>query len=124
MEEFSGRPSNACVLRVLPIVEYSNLVLERKAKTFTSEAELLSTFEGTKLRDMAFSAWVCGSRSNERDRKSELVLRSTYQIFERDRNGAGTFGHQPFGRQKILPISATEMSPKCRVNYVNILLVP
>ena len=29
---------------------------------------------------------VGGSRSKERDRKSELVLRSTYQIFEWDRN--------------------------------------
>ena len=29
---------------------------------------------------------VGGKRSKERDRKSELVLRSTYQIFEWDRN--------------------------------------
>ena len=31
---------------------------------------------------------VDGSRSKERDRKSELVLRSTYQIFEWDRNNS------------------------------------
>ena len=31
---------------------------------------------------------VGGSRSKERDRKSELVLRSTYQIFEWDRNNS------------------------------------
>ena len=30
--------------------------------------------------------WVGGSRSKERDRKSELVLWWTYQIFEWDRN--------------------------------------
>ena len=32
--------------------------------------------------------WVGGSRSKERDRKSELVFRSTYQIFEWDRNNS------------------------------------
>ena len=32
--------------------------------------------------------WVGGIRSKERDRKSELVLRSTYQIFEWDRNNS------------------------------------
>ena len=32
--------------------------------------------------------WVGGSRSKERDRKSELVLRSTYRIFEWDRNNS------------------------------------
>ena len=32
--------------------------------------------------------WPGGSRSKERDRKSELVLRSTYQIFEWDRNNS------------------------------------
>ena len=31
---------------------------------------------------------VGGNRSKERDRKSELVLRSTYQIFESDRNNS------------------------------------
>ena len=31
---------------------------------------------------------VGGNRSKERDRKSELVLRSTYQIFEWDRNNS------------------------------------
>ena len=31
---------------------------------------------------------VGGSRSKEQDRKSELVLRSTYQIFEWDRNNS------------------------------------
>ena len=31
---------------------------------------------------------LCGNRSKERDRKSELVLRSTYQIFEWDRNNS------------------------------------
>ena len=31
---------------------------------------------------------VSGTRSKKRDRKSELVLRSTYQIFERDRNNS------------------------------------
>ena len=31
---------------------------------------------------------VSGNRSKERDRKSELVLRSTYQIFEWDRNNS------------------------------------
>ena len=34
--------------------------------------------------------------------------------------GAGTFRHQPFGRQKFLPISATIMSLKCPVQYVHI----
>ena len=37
--------------------------------------------------------------------------------------GAGTFRHQPFGRQKFLPISATIMSPKCPVKHVHIPLV-
>ena len=32
--------------------------------------------------------WVGRYRSKERDRKSELVLRSTYQIFEWDRNNS------------------------------------
>ena len=32
--------------------------------------------------------WVGGSRSKERDRNSELVLRSTYHIFEWDRLGS------------------------------------
>ena len=32
---------------------------------------------------------------------------------------AGTFRHQPFGRQKILPISATIMSHKCPIKYVH-----
>ena len=32
--------------------------------------------------------WVGGNRSKERDRKSELVLWSTYQIFEWDRNNS------------------------------------
>ena len=36
---------------------------------------------------------VGGSRSKERDRKSELVLRSTYQIFEWDRNNSGRNFH-------------------------------
>ena len=31
-------------------------------------------------------SWVGGNRSKERDRKSELVLGSTYQIFGRNRN--------------------------------------
>ena len=31
---------------------------------------------------------VGGNRSKKRDRKSELVLRSTYQIFEWDRNNS------------------------------------
>ena len=33
--------------------------------------------------------WVSGIRSKEWDRKSELVLGSTYQIFEWDRNNSG-----------------------------------
>ena len=33
-------------------------------------------------------SWVGGNRSKERDRKSELVLRSKYQIFEWDRNNS------------------------------------
>ena len=56
IEEFLGRPNYPCVLRGEPILEYSNPVVERVAKTFTSEAELLATFKGTKLRDMTFSA--------------------------------------------------------------------
>ena len=32
--------------------------------------------------------WVGGSRSKERNRKSELVLRSTYQTFDWDRNNS------------------------------------
>ena len=32
--------------------------------------------------------WVGGKRSKEQDRKSELVLRSTYQFFEWDRNNS------------------------------------
>ena len=55
IEEFLGRPNYPCVLRGVPILEYSNPVVERVAKTFTSEAELLATFTGTKLQDMAFS---------------------------------------------------------------------
>ena len=34
------------------------------------------------------TVWVGGNRSKERDRKSELVLGSTYQIFELDRNNS------------------------------------
>ena len=34
------------------------------------------------------SIGVGGNRSKERDGKSELVLRSTYQIFEWDRNNS------------------------------------
>ena len=56
IEEFLGRPSYPCVLRGVPILEYSNLVVERVAKTFTSETELLATFKETKLEEMAFSA--------------------------------------------------------------------
>ena len=37
---------------------------------------------------MIHMARVGGSRSKEQDRKSELVLRSTYQIFEQDRNNS------------------------------------
>ena len=37
---------------------------------------------------MAVSRRVGGNRSKERDRKSELVLVSTYQIFEWDRNNS------------------------------------
>ena len=39
-------------------------------------------------RSASLLHWVGGSRSKERDRKSELVLRSTYQIFEWDRNNS------------------------------------
>ena len=39
-------------------------------------------------------------------------------------DGAGTFRHQPFGRQKFLPISATIMSPKCPIKNVHKPLVP
>ena len=35
--------------------------------------------------------WVGGNRSKEQDRKSELVLRSTYQIIEWDRNNSERF---------------------------------
>ena len=38
--------------------------------------------------------------------------------------GAGIFRHQPFGRQKFLPVSAAIMSPKCAVKYVHLPLVP
>ena len=38
------------------------------------------------LLNVPRKVWVGGNRSKERDRKSELVLRSTYQIFEWDRN--------------------------------------
>ena len=37
---------------------------------------------------------VGGNRSKERDRKSELVLRSTYQIFEWDRNNSDRNNHK------------------------------
>ena len=43
---------------------------------------------GIKPSDHLPISWVGGSRSKERDRKSELVLRSTYQIFEGDRNNS------------------------------------
>ena len=56
IEEFLGRPNYPCVLRGVPILQYSNPVVERVAKTFTSEAELLATFKRIRLRDMAFSA--------------------------------------------------------------------
>ena len=56
IEEFLGRPSYPCVLRGVPNLEYSNPGVGRVAKTFTSEAELLAIFKGTKLRDMAFPA--------------------------------------------------------------------
>ena len=35
-----------------------------------------------------YMEWVGGNRSKERDPKSELLLRSTYQIFEWDRNNS------------------------------------
>ena len=38
--------------------------------------------------NMLSSKGVGGNRSKERDWKSELVLRSTYQIFEWDRNNS------------------------------------
>ena len=41
-----------------------------------------------RSRPVEFSFRVGGNRSKERDRKSELVLRSTYQIFEWDRNNS------------------------------------
>ena len=56
IEEVLARANYPCVLRGVPILEYSNPVVERVVKTFTSEAELLATFKGSKLRDMAFSA--------------------------------------------------------------------
>ena len=37
---------------------------------------------------MCIIMWVGGNRSKERDRKSELVLRLTNQIFEWDRNNS------------------------------------
>ena len=43
---------------------------------------------GTYPRHISYFAWVGGNRSKERDRKSELVLRSTCQIFEWDRNNS------------------------------------
>ena len=36
----------------------------------------------------SISSWVGGNRAKERDRNSQLVLRSTYQIFEWDRNNS------------------------------------
>ena len=44
----------------------------------------------TALKDLVIAnkVKVGGSRSKERDQISELVLRSTYQIFEWDRNNS------------------------------------
>ena len=50
--------------------------------------------------------------------RSKLVLIPVFK------SGVGTFRHQPFGRQKFLPISAAQMSPKCPVKHVHIPLVP
>ena len=41
----------------------------------------------------------------------------THSKFMQPFIGAETFRYQPFGRQKLLPISATIMSPKCPVKH-------
>ena len=89
IEEFLGRPNYPCVLRGVPILEYSNPVVERVAKTFTSEAELLATFKGTKLRDMAFSALSdCPYRCEELYPES-LEVNYINMNAELDRNDIG-----------------------------------
>ena len=42
----------------------------------------------TRFRHLHRLRWVGGNRSKERDQKSELVLKSTYQIIEWDRNNS------------------------------------
>ena len=67
-----------------------------------TEIEVLSS---TIMRSSQGFQKVGGNRSKERDRKSELVLRSTYQIFEWDRNNSDRNFYNV-------------------VRYVHILLVP
>ena len=50
--------------------------------------ELLAADSNGFKRLTAKLTRVGGNRSKERDRKSELVLRSTYQIFEWDRSNS------------------------------------
>ena len=56
--------------------------------TTTTEAEARKIEKYRELRQWIHFSGVGGKRSKERDRKSELVLSSTYQIFEWDRNNS------------------------------------
>ena len=60
-----------------------------------------------------FPPGVGGNRSKERDRKSELVLRSTYQNLEWDRNNsARNFYNVVRYVQRIPDVSAKDVSAK------------
>ena len=78
-------------------------MFERKKTLFKGETGIRTNEIGlmikTEIRLMEIEIFILsaalelmervgGNRSKERDRKSQLVLRSTYQIFEWDRNNS------------------------------------
>ena len=78
------------------------------------------------------SGRVGGTRSKERDRKSELVLGSTYQIFEWDRNNSdrkfdfwetnrmdsGRFGKRRFGKNMAADVSAKKSAESSQAKNI------
>ena len=71
-----------------PSSSTTNTKIWRKTETTADSADN-QIEHPTKLHgDHGTTIGVGGNKSKERDRKSELVLRSTYQIFEWDRNNS------------------------------------
>ena len=69
-------------------VESSGLKILSLVTTKSSQLHSNSRNKYVNSRKYHNVGRVGGSRSKERDRKSELVLRSRYQIFEWDRNNS------------------------------------